>query len=77
MAGTMTLRLRLALAGAVLTASLAGAMVGAHLGVVDLGAGDMKIVIGRQAERGLVVGVAPRTCPPRCGFDINWRPFAR
>ncbi|MDZ4761655.1 MAG: hypothetical protein SGJ21_11325 [Alphaproteobacteria bacterium] len=65
---------RLTLAGAMLAAGLAALSTAAHLGVVQLGAGDMNIVVGR-GERGMTMEIGARTCPPRCGFDFKWRPL--
>ncbi len=70
------LKPRLAWAGGVLAVGMITLMAGAEMGVVHLNAGDMKIVFGRGAE-GLRMDIATRTCPPNCGFDVNWRPLAR
>jgi hypothetical protein len=74
---TMTLHsigARLALSAALLGVALAGLGTAAHLGAVDLGAGDMRIVFGR-GESGLTMDIGARKCPPHCGVDINWRPL--
>ena len=31
----------------------------------------------RQGLGGLTMEIASRTCPPNCGFDVNWRPLVR
>ncbi len=67
---------RLIIAGGVLAVGMLGMMLAADSGVVDLGAGDMKIVLAK-GERGITMDIAPRTCPPHCGIDLSWRPLAR
>lgn len=69
------LRVRLAMAGGLVTAGVAVLAIGAQLGVVHVNAGDMKIALGR-GESGLTMNIAARTCPPHCSFDIGWRPLA-
>ena len=69
------LQIRLACAAALLAFGLSGLIVGTRFGVVHLNAGDMTLVFG-PGEKGLTMGMAPRGCPPDCGFDINWRPLA-
>ena len=73
---TTNLRIRLISAAAVLAAGLSGALIAAEIGVVHLGAGDMKIELGKSRQ-GLKMNVISRTCPPTCGVDIAWRPLAR
>jgi hypothetical protein len=70
------LQIRLTCAAALLAVGMTAVTVGAELGVVHLNAGDMKIVFGK-GDGGLTMDIAARTCPPNCGFDINWRPLAR
>lgn len=67
---------RLTMAAAVLAVGLAGVFGAAQLGVVHLGAGEMKIVLGK-GEEGLTMDIGSRSCPPNCGIDFNWRPLAR
>ncbi len=69
------LQIRLACAAALLVAGMAGLIVGARLGVVQLNAGEMTLVFGSGNE-GLIMGLASRTCPPHCTFNIDWRPMA-
>lgn len=68
------LQARLACAAALLAIGLSGLAVGTRFGIVHLNAGDMSFVFG-PSENGLTLGMAPRGCPPDCGFDINWRPL--
>ncbi|MEQ1608504.1 MAG: hypothetical protein ABL956_05995 [Hyphomonadaceae bacterium] len=51
-------------------------ILGARLGVVQLNAGEMTLVFG-SGDAGLTMGVASRTCPPHCPFNVDWRPMAR
>jgi hypothetical protein len=69
------LQIRLACAAALLFTGMMGLAVGARFGAVHLNAGEMTIVFG-GGDDGLTMGVATRTCPPNCDFDINWRPMA-
>jgi hypothetical protein len=69
-------QLRLACAAVLLAVGMTAVTFGAQLGVVHLNAGDMKIVFGR-GDGGLTMDIAARTCPPNCGFDVNWRPLVR
>jgi hypothetical protein len=69
------LRIRLVSAACVLAAGLSGTLIAAELGVVHLGAGDMKIELGKSRQ-GLKMNVVSRSCPPNCGVDIAWRPLA-
>ncbi|MEQ1610870.1 MAG: hypothetical protein ABL956_18180 [Hyphomonadaceae bacterium] len=50
-------------------------ILGARLGVVQLNAGEMTLVFG-GGDEGLTMGVASRTCPPQCTFNVDWRPIA-
>lgn len=70
------LPIKLASAAVLLAAGMTAVTFGAQLGVVHLNAGDMKIVLGKGAG-GLTMEIASRTCPPNCGFDVNWRPLVR
>ncbi len=70
------LQIRLACAAALLATGMSALILGGRLGVVHLNAGDMKIVFGKGSD-GLTMEIASRTCPPNCGFDVNWRPLAR
>ncbi len=70
------LQYRLVIAGVVLASAIAGGVAGAQLGVVHIGAGETKIVLGK-GEEGLVMDILARSCPPNCGIDIGWRPLAR
>ncbi|MDP3739917.1 MAG: hypothetical protein Q8R02_21200 [Hyphomonadaceae bacterium] len=70
------LNIKLASAAVLLAVGMTAVTVGAQLGVVHLNAGDMKIVFGKGSD-GLTMEIASRTCPPNCGFDVNWRPLAR
>jgi hypothetical protein len=72
---TRHLQTKLACAGALLAVGMAFVTVGAQLGAVHLNAGDLNIVFGR-GEGGLTMDIATRSCPPDCGFDVNWRPMA-
>ncbi len=67
---------RIAIAAGVLVAGVFVAMSAAHTGDVDLGAGDVMISMSR-GESGILMDIAPRTCPPHCGFDLSWRPLTR
>ncbi|MEZ6028541.1 MAG: hypothetical protein R3C46_02225 [Hyphomonadaceae bacterium] len=69
------LQIRLACTAALLGFGLAGLAVGTRFGIVHLNAGEMSFVFG-PSENGLTLGMAPRGCPPHCGFDINWQPVA-
>lgn len=71
-----TLKIRLAAAGGVLTTGVTALLMAAQLGVVHVGAGDVKIELGRRSD-GLTMDIARRTCPPYCGVDFDWRPLAR
>ena len=73
---TTNLKYRLIAAGFVLAAGLAAALTAASMGVVHVGAGETKIVLGR-GEHGLDLNIAARTCPPQCGVDFDWRPLSR
>lgn len=70
------LKFRLTVASFVLATGLAAATIAAQLGVVHVGAGEMKIVMGK-GEEGLTMDISARTCPPNCGIDIGWRPLVR
>lgn len=70
------LRNKLAIAATVLAAMMTAVIVAAQLGVLKVGAGDMNIVVGR-GEAGLTMDIAYRTCPPNCGFAVDWRPLAK
>jgi hypothetical protein len=76
MSMTKGLKIRLAASAALLAAGLLTMVAAARVGVVHLGAGEMRISMG-GGDRGLTLDVAQRTCPPNCGFDVNWRPLAR
>ena len=67
---------RTGIAAAVLVVGVIASVSAAHLGDVDLGAGDVMISMSR-GETGILMDIAPRTCPPHCGFDLNWRPLSR
>ncbi len=67
---------RLVIAAGVLAAGVFTAVGAAHVGDVDLGAGDVMISMSR-GETGILMDIAPRTCPPHCGIDFDWRPLAR
>jgi hypothetical protein len=69
-------QIKLASAAVLLAVGMIAVTFGAQLGVVHLNAGDMKIVFGKGSD-GLTMEIASRTCPPNCGFDVNWRPLAR
>jgi hypothetical protein len=70
------LQTRLAWSGGLLAAGMTTVLIGAQLGAVHLNAGEMKIVFGKS-DGGFTMDIAARSCPPNCGFDINWRPLAR
>jgi len=70
------LKTRLTLSGAMLAIGLTALATAAQIGVVHLGAGDMRIVVGK-GERGMTMEIGARTCPPKCGFDLRWLPLAR
>jgi hypothetical protein len=70
--GELGLGTKMAMAGGMLAAGLAMMAAAAQIGAVHLGAGDMQIVLGK-GEQGMTMDIAARTCPPHCGFDINWR----
>lgn len=70
------LRNKLAIAATVLAAMMAAVIVAAQLGVLKVGAGDMNIVVGK-GEAGLTMDIVARSCPPNCGFNIDFRPLAR
>ncbi len=70
------LQIKLASAAVLLAVGMTAVTFGAQLGVVHLNAGDMKIVFGKTGS-GLTMDIASRTCPPNCGFDVNWRPLVR
>jgi hypothetical protein len=72
---TTDLRFKLISAAAVLAVGLSATLAAAEMGVVHLGAGDMKIELGKSRQ-GLKMNVVGRTCPPSCGVDIAWRPLA-
>ena len=76
MARKRTLETRLALAGGILAAGIFAIASAAELGDVQLGAGEMKISV-EKGEQGIRMGIAPRQCPPRCGFDISWSALTR
>lgn len=71
---TTDLRIRLISAAAVLACGISATLVAAEIGVVHLGAGDMKIELGKSPQ-GLSMNVVSRSCPPNCGVDIAWRPM--
>jgi hypothetical protein len=73
---TTDLTIRLISAAAILAVGLSVTLVAAEIGVVHLGAGDLKIELGKSRQ-GLKMNVVGRTCPPSCGVDIAWRPLAR
>ena len=73
---TQDLRIRLIAAGSVLAVGLATALISAEFGQVRLGAGDMKIELGKS-HKGYTMDIAARSCPPYCGVDFNWQPFTR
>jgi hypothetical protein len=70
------LRNKVAIAAAVLVTTVTAIMLAAQLGVLELRAGDMNIVMAKGQE-GLTMDILYRTCPPNCGVDVNWRPLAR
>jgi hypothetical protein len=70
------LRNKMAIAATVLIAMMAAVFLAAQLGVLRLGAGDMNITVGK-GEQGLTMDIAYRTCPPNCGFNVDFRPLAR
>lgn len=67
---------KLGIAAGVLAVGMTAAVSAAHLGELGLGAGDVMISMSR-GETGILMELAPRTCPPNCGFDFNWRPLTR
>ena len=69
------LQIKLACSAALLAFGMAALTAGARLGVVHLNAGDMTIVLGPSDGR-LTMDIAARSCPPDCGFEIDWRPLA-
>lgn len=70
------LQIRLACAAVLLATGMTALILGARLGVVQLNAGEMTLVFG-SGDAGLTMGVASRTCPPHCPFNVDWRPMAR
>jgi hypothetical protein len=73
---TKDTKIRLACAGGLLAIGMTTLYVGAEAGIVHVNAGDMNIVFG-HGDDGLKMDIAARTCPPHCGFDINWRPLVK
>lgn len=69
------LQIRLACAAVLLATGMTALILGARLGVVQLNAGEMTLVFG-GGDEGLTMGVASRTCPPQCTFNVDWRPMA-
>jgi hypothetical protein len=67
---------KLGLAALMLGAGLICIVAAAEIGEVHLNAGDIKVVMGR-GDDGFTMDIVSRTCPPNCGFDVNWRPLAR
>lgn len=67
---------RVWVAAGVLVFGVFASVGAAHLGDVDLGAGDVMISMSR-GESGILMDIAPRTCPPHCGFAFDWQPLKR
>ncbi len=67
---------RLIIAAGVLVFGVFASVGATHLGDIDLGAGDMLISMSR-GETGVLMDIAPRSCPPHCGIDFNWEPLGR
>ncbi|MBI1338968.1 hypothetical protein GC169_01990 [bacterium] len=68
--------MKMLLATGLLAALLIGSATAAAFGPVELGAGDLKISLSRM-EAGFALDIEERTCPPRCGIQVNWRPLSR
>ncbi|MEM6627967.1 MAG: hypothetical protein AAF719_14825 [Pseudomonadota bacterium] len=69
---------RLAVASAALVTGLAALGLAATSGEVRVGAGDIEVLLGADAEAALAMRVGERSCPPHCGLiEIGWRPDAR
>lgn len=68
------LNLRLLVAGLILLAMVVTIASAAQIGVVHVGAGDMRIALGK-GDTGFVMDIASRHCPPNCGIDFDWRPL--
>ena len=67
---------RLAVAAGVLGVGVFASLGATHLGNIDRGAGDILISMSR-GETGVLMDIAPRSCPPNCGIDFNWEPLRR
>lgn len=72
----MTMPVKLMLAFALLCALLLTSLSAARMGPVEVGAGEVSILLS-AAENGLALDIGARSCPPQCGFEVNWRPLAR
>jgi hypothetical protein len=70
------LKMKLAVAATVLAAMVTAVLVSAQLGVLQVGAGDMNIIMAK-GDAGFTMDIMSRTCPPNCAFDIDWRPLVR
>lgn len=70
------LKAKLGMAAGMLAVGMVCIITAAQIGVVHVNAGDIKVVMGKGHD-GFTMDIVSRTCPPNCGFDIDWRPLAR
>ena len=61
-----------ALAALLLVVGVGAVLTAAQAGPLRLGAGDMDILLAR-GDSGYTMSVSARSCPPKCGFDLDWR----
>lgn len=61
-----------ALAALLLVVGVGAVLAAADAGPLRLGAGDMDILLAR-GDSGYTMSVSARSCPPKCGFDLDWR----
>lgn len=75
-ASSSELKAKLSMAAGMLAVGVICIITAAQIGTVHVNAGDIKVVMGKGHD-GFTMDIVSRTCPPNCGFDIDWRPLAR